>query len=41
VADDDAHDVALEAVTTIRGLSLGEAESLLRDAAFPSDPFAR
>jgi hypothetical protein len=25
---------------TIRGLSLGEAESLLRVAAFPADPFA-
>jgi hypothetical protein len=40
VADDATLDVALEALTTIRGLSLGEAESLLRDAAFPADPFA-
>jgi hypothetical protein len=40
VADDETHDVALEALTTIRGLSLGEAESLLRDAALPADPFA-
>jgi tetratricopeptide (TPR) repeat protein len=37
---DETHDVALEALTTIRGLSLGEAESLLRDAAFPADLFA-
>jgi hypothetical protein len=41
VADDETHDVALEALTTIRGLSRDEAESLLRDAAFPADPFAR
>jgi hypothetical protein len=39
--EDQTHDVAAEALTTIRGLSLGEAESLLRDAAFPADPFAR
>jgi tetratricopeptide (TPR) repeat protein len=40
-ADQDAtHDVAAEALTTIRGLSIGEAESLLRDAMFPADPFA-
>jgi hypothetical protein len=39
--DEDAtHDVAAEALLTIRGLSLGAAESLLRDAAFPADPFA-
>jgi hypothetical protein len=39
--DEDAtHDVAAEALTTIRGLSLGAAESLLRGAAFPADPFA-
>jgi hypothetical protein len=36
----EAHDVAAEALTTIRGLSLGEAGSLLLDAAFPADPFA-
>jgi hypothetical protein len=40
VADDETHDVAAEALLTIRGLSLGAAESLLRDAAFPADPFA-
>jgi hypothetical protein len=39
--DEDAtRDVAAEALLTIRGLSLGAAESLLRDAAFPADPFA-
>jgi hypothetical protein len=39
--DEDAtHDVAAEALLTVRGLSLGAAESLLRDAAFPADPFA-
>ena len=36
----EAHDVAAEALTTIRGLSPGAAGSLLRDAAFPADPFA-
>jgi hypothetical protein len=41
VADDETHDVALEALTTIRGLGLGEAGPLLLDAAFPADPFAR
>jgi hypothetical protein len=40
VADDATHDVALEVLTTIRGLSLGEAESLLRGVAFPANPFA-
>jgi tetratricopeptide (TPR) repeat protein len=40
--DEDAtHDLAAEALTTIRGLSLGAAESVLRDAAFPADPFVR
>jgi tetratricopeptide (TPR) repeat protein len=39
--DEDAtHDVASEALLTIRGLSLGAAESLLRDATYPADPFA-
>jgi tetratricopeptide (TPR) repeat protein len=41
VADDKTHDVALEALITIRGLSLDEAESLLLDATFPADPFAQ
>jgi hypothetical protein len=40
-ADAVIHDVALEALRTIRGLSIGETESLLLDAAFPADPFAR
>jgi tetratricopeptide (TPR) repeat protein len=38
--EDETHDVAAEALVTIRGLSFGEAESLLGDAAFPADPFA-
>jgi hypothetical protein len=38
---DELRDVAAEALMTIRGLSLGEAESLLRDAAFPADLFAQ
>ena len=37
---DQTRDVAAEALVTIRGLSFGQAESLLRDAAFPADPFA-
>jgi hypothetical protein len=32
--------VAIEALMTIRGLGVDEAESLLLDAAFPGDPFA-
>jgi WD40 repeat protein len=39
-ADDATRDVALEALTTIRVLSIDKAESLLLDAAFPTDPFA-
>jgi hypothetical protein len=39
--EDEMHDVAAKALTTIRGMILGEAESLLRDAAFPADPFAQ
>lgn len=39
--EDEARDVALEALTTIRDLGIDEAESLLLDAAFPADPFAR
>jgi hypothetical protein len=38
--DDETHDLALEALLTIRSLSLGAAESRLRDAALPADPFA-
>src|SRR5262249_33932383 len=40
-ASDETRDVALEALTTIRDLGVDEAESLLLDAAFPADPFAR
>jgi hypothetical protein len=40
-ASDETRDVALEALTTIRGLGVDEAESLLLDAAFPADPFSR
>jgi hypothetical protein len=40
-AEEETRDVAVEALTTIRGLSVDEAESLLLDAAFPSDPFAQ
>jgi hypothetical protein len=38
--EDETHDVAAIALLTIRGLSKGAAESLLRNAAFPTDPFA-
>ena len=41
LADEATHDVAVEALITIRGLGVGEAESLVLDAAFPTDPFAR
>ena len=41
LADEPTHDVAVEALMTIRGLSLDAAESRLFDAAFPTDPFAR
>jgi hypothetical protein len=39
-ADEATHDVAIEALMTIRGLSVDEAEALVLDAAFPGDPFA-
>jgi WD40 repeat protein/serine/threonine protein kinase len=39
-ADEATQDVAVEALMTIRGLGLNEAESLRFDAAFPADPFA-
>jgi hypothetical protein len=38
---DETRDVAAEALTTIRGLDIRQAESLLLDVAFPADPFAR
>jgi WD40 repeat protein/serine/threonine protein kinase/Flp pilus assembly protein TadD len=40
LADAATHDVAVEALLTIRGLSVDEAESLLLDLLFPADPFA-
>jgi WD40 repeat protein/tetratricopeptide (TPR) repeat protein len=39
-ADHETHNVALEALANIQGLSIGQAESLLLDAAFPADPLA-
>jgi hypothetical protein len=39
LADEATHDVAVEAVMTIRGLGLDEAEALLLDLVFPADPF--
>ena len=41
LADEATHDVAIEALMTIRGLGVDEADALLHDAAFPADPFAR
>jgi tetratricopeptide (TPR) repeat protein len=38
--DDEVRDVAIEALTTIQGLSAAEAELLLLADAFPADPFA-
>jgi WD40 repeat protein/tetratricopeptide (TPR) repeat protein len=40
-SDEATHDVAVEAVMTIRGLGVEEAESFLLDLVFPADPFAR
>jgi hypothetical protein len=40
LADEATHDVAVEAVMTIRGLGIAEAELLLLADAFPADPFA-
>jgi WD40 repeat protein/serine/threonine protein kinase/tetratricopeptide (TPR) repeat protein len=37
----ETRDVAAEALTTIRGLTIGQADSLLLDASFPADPFGR
>jgi WD40 repeat protein len=39
--DEATHDVAVEAIMTIRGLSIDAAEALSLDPAFPADPFAR
>jgi WD40 repeat protein/serine/threonine protein kinase len=38
---EETRDLAAKALTTIRGLSIIQAESLLLDAVFPADPFAR
>ena len=38
--DEAARDLALEALMTVRRLGLAEAQSLLFDAEFPSQPFA-
>jgi WD40 repeat protein/tetratricopeptide (TPR) repeat protein len=40
-AQDDTREVAALALVTIRGESPSEAESILLDAEFPADPFAR
>ena len=39
LADEATHDVAIEALMTIRGLGVDEAESLLLDLVFPASPF--
>jgi eukaryotic-like serine/threonine-protein kinase len=39
-AEEETRDVAVAALTAIRGLGLDQADSLLLDAAFPADPFA-
>ena len=40
LGDDAAHEMAIEALMTVRHLSLDQAESELRDLSFPADPFA-
>jgi WD40 repeat protein len=40
LADEATRDVAVEALITIRGLSVDEAEALLLDLVFPAEPFA-
>ncbi len=40
MADEATHDVAIEALSTIRGLGIDEAESLLLDRVLPAEPFA-
>jgi hypothetical protein len=39
LADEATQDVAVEAIMTIRGRGLDEAEAVLQDLVFPSDPF--
>jgi hypothetical protein len=38
--EDATHDLAIEALITIRGLSVDKAESLLLDVSFPANPFS-
>jgi hypothetical protein len=38
LADEATHDVAVEALMTIRGLGIDAAEALLLDQVFPADP---
>jgi hypothetical protein len=39
LADEATHDVAVEAIMTIRGLGVDDADALLQDLVFPADPF--
>jgi hypothetical protein len=39
LADEATHDVAVEALMTIRGLGVDEAEALVLDRVFPAEPF--
>ena len=41
LAEEATHDLAIEALVTIRGLGVDGADALLYDAAFPAYPFAR
>ena len=41
LADEATHDAAVEALMTLRDLSVDEAESVLLDLVFPAEPFAR
>jgi tetratricopeptide (TPR) repeat protein len=41
LADEATHDVAVEALMTIRGQGVDEAESVLQDLVFPAEPFGR
>ena len=39
LADEATHDVAIEALMTIHGLGVHEAEAALFDVVFPAEPF--
>jgi hypothetical protein len=41
LADEATHDAAVEAIMTIRGLGVDEAEALLQDLVFPASPFGQ